>query len=168
MSLFFFQVFHTAVDTYIFFILCKALFWKISTKKYKKPNKKNPNRLKSTSLTHLAFKRLVSDSQLHVGTRFTAALLCRLSGHVGRKTDEKCAPAGTAHHRATQCKGGTDGHYNYILRRCCFTSLCASGDTMAKEWCSSETTTSPHVVTGRAAGREATAETCQALSLSVF
>lgn len=40
---------------------------------------KTYNRRVATSLTHLAFKRLVSDSQLHVRTRFAAALLCRLS-----------------------------------------------------------------------------------------
>lgn len=77
-------------------------------------------RLKFTSLTHLAFKRLVSDSQLHVRTRFAAALLCRLSGRVGRKKDETCASARAAHHCATQCKGATDGHHNYMSRRCCF------------------------------------------------
>lgn len=44
----------------------------------------------------------------------------------------------------------------------------ASDNTMVRERCSSETATLPHIVTGRAAGREATGETCQALSLSVF
>lgn len=86
---------------------------------------KTYNRRVSTSLTHLAFKRLVSDSQLHVRTRFAAALLCRLSCRNTwgrgvereRERNETFAWAGTARHRATQCKDTTDGHHNYTPRR---------------------------------------------------
>lgn len=154
---------HIALLLHIYF----SVYAKYSSGKPQKHKEKTHHRLKSLCLTHFALERLVSDSQLYIRTGFAAALLCRLWGHVGRNKDERCASAGTAHHCAAQCKDATDGHHNYVYPLFFF-NRSASGNTIVKERCSSATTTLPHVVTGRAAGREATAETCQALSLSVF
>lgn len=99
---------------YIFHFMQNALL-KNPTNKARDETDDRP---KSTSLTHFALKRLVSDSQLYVRTGFAAALLCRLWGDVGRTEDERCASAGTAHRRAAQCKNATDGHRDCVSQHC--------------------------------------------------